>query len=259
MPVTRAKNAVAAVKPVKSAKPIKPKLKAIPTKKSPASAAAKGGPTRPVRSRRSPDEVTARILEAAIFEFSEHGFSGARVDQISKRAKTVDRMLYYYFGNKERLYEAVLEHVYENMMDAQRAFVFADVDPVAGMREVIAHSWEHYLAHPELVRLLMSENLLRGKYIQKSTKIRKFSHPLLETVRDLLESGKKKKLFKSDLNPEIVLLTIMSLAYFFNSNFYTCEHWLGPVMIGQERRDQWLEHISNVVLDYVMLPKKAAR
>lgn len=66
-----------------------------------------GAPTRPTERRRSPEEVQARILQAATAEFAEHSFSGARIERISKRAKTVDRMLYYYFGSKERLYQAV--------------------------------------------------------------------------------------------------------------------------------------------------------
>jgi len=52
-----------------------------------------GAPTRPTKRRRSPEEVQARILGAAVIEFAEHSFSGARIDRISKRAKTVDRML----------------------------------------------------------------------------------------------------------------------------------------------------------------------
>ena len=67
-----------------------------------------GGPTRR-RLRRDPaDLLETRILEAAIEEFAEHGFAGARIERVSAAAGTVDRMLYYYYGNKERLYQAVL-------------------------------------------------------------------------------------------------------------------------------------------------------
>lgn len=220
--------------------------------------AATGAPTRPAKSRRSPEELNARILDAAIVEFSEHGFSGGRIDRISKRAKTVDRMLYYYFGNKERLYQAVLEHVYAAMIGAQRTFVTPPDDPVAGMRQLIAHSWEHYSSHPELVRLLMTENLMRGKHIRKSPTIKDVSFPLVETVNGILTAGQARKLFRTDVEPEFVLMSIMSLAFFYVSNHYTCSQWLGVDLADDARRAAWLEHITDVVLTHLQPTGKAA-
>src|SRR5919197_20603 len=49
-----------------------------------------------------------RILAAALKEFSTNGFAGARVDLIARRAGINKRMLYHYFGDKERLFRAVL-------------------------------------------------------------------------------------------------------------------------------------------------------
>ncbi|OLT12773.1 hypothetical protein BJF78_23825 [Pseudonocardia sp. CNS-139] len=49
------------------------------------------------------------ILEAAIAEFSEKGFSGARVDTIARRARSNKQLIYYYYDSKLGLYEAVLE------------------------------------------------------------------------------------------------------------------------------------------------------
>jgi TetR/AcrR family transcriptional regulator, upper aerobic nicotinate degradation pathway regulator len=101
-----------------------------------------GGPTRRGVPRERSEALETRVLEAAIDEFSEHGFAGARIERISQRAGTVDRMLYYYYGNKERLYQAVLGKIYTDMIGAQRNFVTPD-DPVEGMRQLIGHSWDH--------------------------------------------------------------------------------------------------------------------
>jgi TetR/AcrR family transcriptional regulator len=59
---------------------------------------------------RDPDRTRRRILAAALAEFSAHGFAGARVDTIARRARGNKRMLYHYFGNKEALFTAVLRH-----------------------------------------------------------------------------------------------------------------------------------------------------
>ena len=52
-----------------------------------------------------------RILEAATEEFSEHGYSGARVDRIAASAAANKALIYSYFGNKEKLFEAVLQEI----------------------------------------------------------------------------------------------------------------------------------------------------
>lgn len=209
-----------------------------------------GAPKRPTTGRRNPEELQARILAAATAEFAEHSYSGARIDKISKRAKTVDRMLYYYFGSKERLYQRVLEEAYSKMIDAQRDMVVLD-DPVRAMHDLIEHSWRHYIEHPELVRLVLTENLLRTKYLKKSTKIRRTSLPLLHTVQDILAAGQQKGVFRPDADAEHVLITIMSLGFFYVSNQFTMSLWLSADLMDEERRTRWLAHIGDVVLSYL--------
>lgn len=67
------------------------------------SGAFRGGP-----QIRDPERTRERILLAAFQEFAAKGLSGARVDQIARRAKINKRMLYHYFGNKRALFHAVL-------------------------------------------------------------------------------------------------------------------------------------------------------
>src|SRR5471032_2799170 len=57
---------------------------------------------------RNPEHSRRRILSAALREFAAKGFAGARVDVIARRAAINKRMLYHYFGNKEKLFRAVL-------------------------------------------------------------------------------------------------------------------------------------------------------
>ena len=57
---------------------------------------------------RNPGRSRERILSAALKEFADKGFAGARVDAIARRASINKRMLYHYFGNKEEMFKAVL-------------------------------------------------------------------------------------------------------------------------------------------------------
>ena len=64
------------------------------------------------RNGKGPTTAAAeRIHKAALREFVQYGFAGARVDRIVRRANVSPRSLYYHFGSKRELYSAVREHM----------------------------------------------------------------------------------------------------------------------------------------------------
>ena len=75
-------------------------------KKQPARKKSSGG-----RRKRDSALTKESILQAATYEFCRNGLGGARVDAIAHRAKANMRLLYHYFGDKNGLYLAALEHV----------------------------------------------------------------------------------------------------------------------------------------------------
>ena len=89
----------------------------------------RGRPRTAAKPKRDPERTRSRILEAATDEFTKHGLGGARVDRIAKRAGTNERMLYYYFISKEQLFLTVLENVYINLAEAEKAL---ELDPATG-------------------------------------------------------------------------------------------------------------------------------
>ncbi len=65
----------------------------------------------PLKTRPVPAAAAERILTAAMREFAKHGYAGARVERILKRANVSPRSLYYHFGSKRGLYDAVRERL----------------------------------------------------------------------------------------------------------------------------------------------------
>ena len=124
-----------------------PKFKGRPAAPASKKSAARGRPAGQVATRDN-------ILRAAIVVFAKSGFAGGRVEQISKAAHSTDRMIYYYFGSKEQLFVAVLETIYEELGDAEAALDLSGLDADEALREIIRFTWNHYLAHPEMLALL---------------------------------------------------------------------------------------------------------
>ena len=158
-----------------------------------ARAAAKTAETRP----RNADRSQKDILDAALAEFAEFGLGGARMDRIAERAGVNKRLIYYYFESKESLFLAVLERAYEGIRSEEQALNLTQVEPVEAIRRLIAFTWNYYIAHPEFLTLLNSENLHRARHLKQSTKISAMHSPLVQTLADVLERGHKTGTFRA--------------------------------------------------------------
>ena len=66
-------------------------------------------------SRGEPEKTRAAILKAALEEFAHEGVTGARTDEIARRAGVNKALLYYYFKDKEGLYAAALDQVFSGL------------------------------------------------------------------------------------------------------------------------------------------------
>ncbi len=188
------------------------------------------------------------ILRAAIKVFAKHGFDGGSVDKISRAAKSVDRMIYYYFGNKEGLFVAVLEEIYRRFNAAEAELDLDADDPVESLRKMIVFVVRYYRAHPEFVSLLNSENLHRGRHIGKSRRARDFSYPAVGATERVLQAGIARKLFRPDVSARDLYLLIAAAGYFHQSNRFTLSAFLGEDLEAPEALDRWERFVVDVVL-----------
>ena len=218
-------------------------------KKSRAGSTKAGKP--PQRIRRDPERTRARILEAARTEFARRGLGGARVDQIAARAGSNKRMIYYYFGNKEALFLAALESAYAHIREAEQSLKLSDLDPAAGMRRLVRFTWKYYLAHPEFITLLNSENLHRARHLKKSNEIRALHSPLVALLEALLQRGQRAGVFRRGVDPVQLYISIAALGYFYLSNNHTLSTIFGRDLMQARALKRRLAHVSEVVLGYL--------
>jgi AcrR family transcriptional regulator len=192
------------------------------------------------------------ILRAAIRVFSKSGFAGGRVESISKLSRTHDRMIYYYFGSKERLFIEVLETIYQRMNEAEAALQIEFDDPVQALTTIVHFHWQYYLDHPELLTLLNSENLHHGKHLKKSARVSELSSPAVSILDQVLRTGAERGLFRPDIRARDLYIAIASLGYFYLSNRYTLSSFLNADLMDKEALAHWREFITNMVLRSVV-------
>jgi TetR/AcrR family transcriptional regulator len=167
---------------------------------------------------RDPDRTREAILAAAQHEFGEKGLSGARVDEIARRARANKRMIYHYFGNKDGLYLAALERVYEDLRGTEKTLDLGHLAPGAAIQRLVEFNFDYSRAHPELISLINNENLHRARHLRKSKKVRELHSPFVELIGGILKRGVAQGVFRSGLDPVDLYITIAAVGYFYLSN-----------------------------------------
>ncbi len=196
-------------------------LKRRPAAKAAAPASAKRAPSR----TNDPERTMAGILEVALREFADKGLSGARIDEIAAATRTSKRMIYYYFGSKEGLYLAVLEHSYREMRRIEGELTLDNLPPEEALRRLVEFTFDHHCTHEDYIRIVMNENIERGKYLAQSAIIQELNVPAISAIERLYARGLADGVFRAGLDPVDIHASISALAFFNVSN----QHSFGQI------------------------------
>src|SRR5436190_21436961 len=150
---------------------------------------------------RDAERTREEILRAAMSEFADHGFGGARMEKVAERGKVDKKLIYYYFAGKDELFLAVLEQSYADIRAAERELHLEASDPLEAIRSLVAITWRYYLAHPKFLALLNSENMHRAGHLKCSRRIRQMNSPLIDVLADVLGRGVQSGEFRAGVEP----------------------------------------------------------
>lgn len=203
--------------------------------------------------KRDPDASRERILKAATAEFAEKGFGDARVDEIARRAGINKRMLYHYFGNKDELFQAVLEEIYDTICFSGQSLDFDSMSPRDGLMALVDFVWNYYLANPESIRLLNTENLHDARHLRSSKRARDMHPPFETAIDNLMRRGVEAKVFHSGIDPVDLYVTIVSMVYYYLSNSATLSVAFGRDLRAPDQIARWHNQVRDVIGRYVLV------
>jgi len=201
--------------------------------------------------KRDPERTAAAILEAGIAEFSQHGYDGARVDGIARRAHVNKRMLYHYYGGKDGLYVAVLEGRYAAIRAAERELDLSRREPIEAMRQLVLFTWNYYIEHPEFLAILAVENQHKARFLTRSDHIVEMNSPLIEAIAEVLRRGEAEGVFRAGVDPVELYISMASLGAFYLSNRWTLSAIFSRELTSKPALQEWGEHIVEMVLAFV--------
>jgi AcrR family transcriptional regulator len=208
--------------------------------------------TAPDERLRDADRSQAAILAAATGEFAEFGLGGARMDRIAERAGLNKRLIYYYFEDKESLFQAVLEQSYRDIREAEQQLNLQELEPADALRRLVEFTWRYYIGHPEFLTLLNSANLHRARHLEQSRQARELNSPLIEMLAQILERGRRDGSFRGGIDPLQLYISIAGLSYFYLSNNHTLSAIFGRDLMSAKARQERLTHMCDVILGYVL-------
>lgn len=156
-----------------------------------------------------------QILDAAERLFADQGFSRTTIKQIGQAAGVNSALLYYYFGDKERLYRSVLERLVSRLVSRTLGRLGADASPADRIRGFIEAQVETFMANPRLPRLFMRE-MLDHDAAHAVEQIQHLAATSFKGLCDTIEEGQRQGSFRSDLDPKFAAIsTVGQVAYFF--------------------------------------------
>lgn len=167
------------------------------------------------RATRDAAATRRRILEAATVEFAARGLAGARVARISETARANQRMIYAYYGSKDGLFDAVLEHHVLRSQDA----VTLDAEDLP---EYACQVFDLYRSNTDFVRLLLWQHLERPGLTDTLAPVQRATAYKVEAVKQAQAAGKvSDRLGARQLLDQISSLILGNVAS--NPNRWTAE------------------------------------
>jgi TetR/AcrR family transcriptional regulator len=169
-------------------------------------------------TRGQPEESRAAILKAAVGEFAEYGIAGARTDAIARAAHVNKALLYYYFKDKDALYEAVLEQVFSGLRARVVPVLEREMSPREKMRAYLGAYFDYIAANPRFPRVVQAEwTRSPGKQTARMERIaREYFRPIYQKLVEVLQAGIEAGEFRR-VNPMDFLPSMVAVIVFYFS------------------------------------------
>jgi AcrR family transcriptional regulator len=205
---------------------------------------------RPRRSHADAREAAInQILDIATQEFVDKGLAGARIDEIAGRA--TKRKIYYYFDGKDDLYRAVLARAYRRVRESESRVDIEKGSAADALRRLIEHDVRYHSQHPELVRLVMNENIHRAEHLKQIEDLPAGNSQVIGMLRRLIERGEADGSFQKGIDPVKLHMNITALSFYNVSNQFTFAHNFDIDMSSREAVARRAREVADIILAWV--------
>lgn len=137
-------------------------------------------------------ETRAKILQAALTAFAEHGFAAANIRDIAEKAGATHPMITYHFGGKDKLWRAAVEEMFLQLRrEVNVSSAEMSSEPVRAFKQLVVQYVRYCARHPEHARITISETVAGGARLKWMVQkfVKRDHEALLPILEDLMKSG----------------------------------------------------------------------
>ena len=165
------------------------------------------------RSSAAESSVPARerLLAAALREFGEKGFAGARVEKITREANANKQLVYHYFGNKEALFKSVLERAYSQYTGDALRLSIANADAKTALRRFVDTMFRPSSATVAFNQILQDENRFGAKHVKPLASVRQTYVEVIGLVQSILAKGVEEGIFRRGIDPREFYVSLVGV------------------------------------------------
>lgn len=194
------------------------------------------------RPKTEDPEARAKILAAAERLFAERGLTGVAIRELAAEAGVNGAMIHYYFGNKDGLYDAVLENAASTVRSLIADATGGDASVEQRLTSFVGAYAEYILSHPNLARILSREMLSGGQRFMNL--IQKYAPTNYGMLREAMSEGVRRgEMRKIDVDLAPVSLMGMILVFQLMKPFIS--FGLGNIQYDE----QFIKRLSNHTID----------
>ena len=205
-------------------------------------------------AKRDAKRTRERLRAQAELLFVKKGYHAVSVDEIADAAGVNKRMIYVYFGSKEKLYEEVIASIFQRVKDLNMDEILTIADFRQRLETMMRTYFNFLRDNPNFVRLLAWETL----YVDKDSIHRLVGQAFagLGVLRRILSDGIASGDIRRDMDVKMLSMSINSLFL----NFFTLrplieESW-GQSLSSNEAMEAVFNHTIRLVT-HGMLPARA--
>ena len=156
-----------------------------------------------------------KVIAAALEEFADRGYAGARIDTIAAKAKVNKAMIYYHFKSKEKLYEIIIKDNFEIITQKIREAAVMEGEPAEALYAVIRNYMTILDSFSINIFQILMRELASGGEVFKRAALPALSTTIFPLISRLIESAVKAKKIR-DVNPYYTFLQVIGSIVFFN-------------------------------------------
>ncbi|MGI9425920.1 MAG: hypothetical protein ACR2PA_22285 [Hyphomicrobiaceae bacterium] len=134
-----------------------------------------------------------------------------------------------------------------------------DLPPVEALKKLVEFTFDHHLHNPDVVRLIMIENIHHGRYLTGSEFIKDLNETAIDKVSRICRRGRAAGIFRRDVTPLQLHWQISALCFFNISNQATFSLIFGDQLHRARTRKNVRNSIVDMVIRFVIEPNKISR